>query len=117
ARSPNGGSSFEAPVTVAEMSARSAPGLRAPPLPALDVDRRGRLLLAWPDCRFRAGCFANDIVLSTSTDGLAWSAPTRSTSGPGSYSTPGLGTRSRTNGIAVSAPALPTGGCGTVGAA
>src|SRR6266536_2923593 len=64
ARSTNGGSSFEAPVTVAEMSARSVPGLRAPPLPALDVDRSGRLLLVWPDCRFRAGCFANDIVLS-----------------------------------------------------
>ena len=117
ARSPNGGSSFEAPVTVAEMSARSAPGLRAPPLPALDVDRRGRLLLAWPDCRFRAGCFANDIVLSTSNDGLAWSAPTRVTSGSGSYSTPGLGTDSRTNGIVVSAQVVPTGGCCNVGVA
>jgi len=117
ARSTNGGSSFEAPVTVAEMSARSVPGLRAPPLPALDVDRSGRLLLVWPDCRFRAGCFANDIVLSTSADGVSWSAPARVTTGSGNYSTPGLGTDSVTNGIVVSAQVVPSGGCCTVGMA
>jgi hypothetical protein len=84
ARSSDGGSSFGAPVAVTEIRAAATRGLRAPELPALDVDRRGRLLLAWPDCRFRAGCSANDIALATSTDGTAWSTPTRVTSGSGS---------------------------------
>jgi hypothetical protein len=46
ARSSTGGSSFEPAVVVDEIGAAPTPGLRAPPLPALDVDRRGRLLLA-----------------------------------------------------------------------
>jgi hypothetical protein len=33
--------------------------------------------VAWPDCRFEAGCAANDMVLSTSTDGLTWSPVVR----------------------------------------
>jgi hypothetical protein len=31
----------------------------------------------WHDCRFRAACDGDDMVLSTSTDGLTWSAPAR----------------------------------------
>jgi hypothetical protein len=44
----------------------------------------------WHDCRFRPSCTANDIVLSTSTDGVTWSAPSRVTTGPSSF-IPGLG--------------------------
>jgi hypothetical protein len=117
ARSSNGGSSFTAPVVVSEIGASATPGLRAPPLPALDVDRRGRLLLAWADCRFRAGCSGNDIVLSTSTDGVSWSQPARVTTGSGSYATPGLAADSRTNGIVVSAQVVASGACCTVGMA
>jgi hypothetical protein len=117
ARSSNGGSSFERPVAVATLNTVATPGLRAPPLPALDVDRRGRLLLAWPDCRFRTGCSGNDIVLSTSTDGAAWSAPTRVTSGSASYAAVGLSADSASNGIVVSTQAVPNGASGTVGMA
>ncbi len=31
----------------------------------------------WEDCRFRPGCTGNDIVLSTSDDGISWSPPSR----------------------------------------
>jgi hypothetical protein len=31
----------------------------------------------WHDCRFRTGCSANDIVLSTSADGVHWGAVAR----------------------------------------
>ena len=117
ARSSNGGTSFTAPVVVSEIRASSTAGLRAPPLPALDLDRRGRLLLAWPDCRFRAGCSGNDIVLSTSTDGVSWSQPARVTTGSGSYLTVGLGADSRSNGIVASAQVVPSGASGTVGMA
>jgi hypothetical protein len=33
--------------------------------------------VVWSDCRFRSGCPSNDIVLSKSTNGTTWSAPTR----------------------------------------
>ena len=39
------------------------------------------MLTAWQDCRFRAGCTANDVVVSRSADGKTWSAPVRVTSG------------------------------------
>jgi hypothetical protein len=31
----------------------------------------------WSDCRFRTACAVNDLVLSTSADGMTWTAPTR----------------------------------------
>jgi hypothetical protein len=117
ARSSNGGSSFDTPRPVAVLSTSPVPGLRAPPLPALDVDRRGRLLLAWSDCRFRTGCSGNDIVLSTSTDGDSWSGPARVTTGSASYVTVGLAADTASNGIVVSSQAAPNGAPGTLGVA
>ena len=110
ARSVDGGVTFTAPVRAATVRFADTPGVRAPPLPALDVDRTGRLLLAWPDCRFRSNCNANDIVLATSSDGVSWSAPARVTTGSASYSTPGLAADSRTNGIVVSAQVASSAG-------
>jgi hypothetical protein len=104
-------------VAVSVLNVAPTPGLRAPPLPALDVDRGGRLLLAWPDCRFRTGCSANDIVLSTSNDGAAWTAPTRVTTGSGSYSTVGLGADTASAGIVVSTQVVPPTASGSVGMA
>ncbi len=52
-------------------------GLRSLPKPSATVDATGRIYVAWPDCRFRSGCSANDIVMSTSTDGQNWSPVTR----------------------------------------
>jgi hypothetical protein len=117
ARSSNGGSSFDTPAPVAVLSTAPVPGLRAPPLPALDVDRNGRLLLAWPDCRFRTGCSGNDIVLSTSADGATWTPPARVTTGSASYVTVGLGADGASNGIVVSSQAVPSGTTGALGAA
>jgi hypothetical protein len=112
ARSVDGGTTFSAPVLAAEVRFAGTPGLRAPPLPALDVARNGRLLLAWPDCRFRPNCGNNDIVLATSADGVSWSGPSRVTTGGFNYSSPGLGADSRTNGIVVSAQIAPPAGAG-----
>jgi hypothetical protein len=36
------------------------------------MDHSGRLYAAWQDCRFRAGCRSNDIVYSTTADGVNW---------------------------------------------
>jgi hypothetical protein len=52
-----------------------AGGLRTSSLPSAAVDGSGRVYVVWQDCRFRANCASNDIVLSTSADGSNWTAP------------------------------------------
>src|SRR5437764_9571469 len=77
-RSTDGGASWGAPVTVAAISDHPPAGnMRAEPLPSAEIDGAGRVYVAWHDCRFRAECAANDIVISTSDDGVNWSAPAR----------------------------------------
>jgi len=75
-RSKDGGATF-APSTVATLDSASNPPMRAASLPSVDVDSDGTIYAAWHDCRFRPGCTADDIVVSTSTDGATWSTPTR----------------------------------------
>ena len=54
-----------------------AGGIRSGPLPSAAIDAAGTIWVVWEDCRFRAGCATNDLVYTTSTDGVAWSAVTR----------------------------------------
>jgi hypothetical protein len=54
-----------------------AGSMRTFSLPSAEVAEDGRVYVAWQDCRFRSGCLANDIVYSSSLDGLTWSAVTR----------------------------------------
>jgi hypothetical protein len=62
-------------VTVAQVADhRVAGGLRTGPLPSAEMDAAGKVYVAWQDCRFRRGCKSNDIVMSTTTDGVTWSA-------------------------------------------
>ena len=56
---------------------RVAGGLRANPIISAAMDGAGKVYVVWPDCRFESGCLANDLVMSTSTDGLTWSAVQR----------------------------------------
>jgi hypothetical protein len=79
--SADGGLRFEAPVGVADITARPARGLRFFVLPSADVDRSGRVWVTWHDCRFSQGCAANSVVVSTSADGRTWSAPAAITAG------------------------------------
>lgn len=92
-RSQDGGASFGPELTVSDLRFATPPVLRAPPLPSVATDADGRVYVAWSDCRFRPGCGANDVVLSSSDDGLSWSAPTRAATGLGSVSelVPALG--------------------------
>lgn len=77
-RSTNGGASWTASQPLATVTYHvSAGSLRAPPLPSAEVSGDGRIYVAWQDCRFRAGCAANDIVYSTTTDGQTWTTPVR----------------------------------------
>ncbi len=60
------------------------------------------MYVVWQDCRFEANCTANDLVMSTSTNGITWSAVTRipiDTIGSGiDHITPGLAVDSSTAG-------------------
>ena len=76
--STNGGASWTRAVNIAtNPSHGEAGGLRSAGLPSAAVDARGRVFVAWPDCRFRTGCSSNDIVYSTSSTGTKWSAVRR----------------------------------------
>lgn len=79
--STNGGKSWGATKTITTFRRHSLAGnlrdLRLPFFPAEGMDRAGRIYLAFPDCRFRAGCASDDMVMTTSADGTHWTAVTR----------------------------------------
>ncbi len=78
-QSTNGGASWSSIVLISRSNYHHPKGgMRAPfPFPSAEIDRSGKVYVAWPDCRFESGCQANDIVLSTSTDGKTWSSVRR----------------------------------------
>ena len=79
-RSTNGGATWSNPALteVATVAHHPVGGpIRAGPLPSAEIDGAGKVYVAWEDCGFRVGCPANDIVYSSSADGVAWSAPAR----------------------------------------
>ena len=77
-RSTDGGATWQPPVGVSGVSEHGVNGnLRTSPLPSAEVAGDGKVYVAWQDCGFRSGCSANDIVYSTSTDGVAWTPKTR----------------------------------------
>ena len=108
--STDGGLSFGPPTVIAEVQARPARGLRFFPLPSADVDPSGRVWVTWHDCRFSSGCAANSVVVATSTDGRAWTGPTRITSGRHAF-LPAIGIHPTTGRVAVVYHVVrPTGG-------
>jgi hypothetical protein len=77
-RSTDGGATWQTSVPVATVSEHNVAGnLRTSPLPSAEVAGDGTIYVAWQDCGFRSGCTSNDIVYSTSTDGVAWTTKTR----------------------------------------
>jgi hypothetical protein len=92
-RSTDGGASFTRS-TVSDLQSAPNTPMRATSLPSVDVDSAGTIYVVWADCRFRAACARNDLVLSTSADGVSWSAPVRIALAPltseASFFIPGL---------------------------
>jgi len=72
--STDGGKSWTTPVLVspAVMHFQNA-AYRGGQLPSAEIDGSGKVYVAWSDCVFIANCTADDIVMSTSTDGTTWS--------------------------------------------
>jgi hypothetical protein len=76
--STNGGNSWTAAVNVgAFINHAEAGDIRSAGLPSAAVDAKGKIYVAWPDCRFRTNCSSNDIVFSKSGTGTTWTAVRR----------------------------------------
>jgi BNR repeat protein len=75
--SDDGGATWNASVRISTRSSHQVRGVRTSPLPSAEINRDGTVYVVWQDNRFEPGGAANDIVLSTSTDGVAWSPVSR----------------------------------------
>jgi BNR repeat-like domain len=76
--SDDGGDSWSKAVTVSHIRFHGVAGnLRTSPLPSAEIAGDGTVYVAWEDCRFRKKCTSNDIVYSTSSGGVTWSAVAR----------------------------------------
>ncbi|MGC1372719.1 MAG: sialidase family protein [Candidatus Sulfotelmatobacter sp.] len=76
--STNGGTSWGKSEVIANIDSHLDAGeIRNPDLPSVGIDGVGNVFVVWSDCRFRKSCVANDIVMSSSSDGKTWSAVTR----------------------------------------
>ena len=76
--SSNGGASWSSTTEISSITDHTvAQDLRSLPLPSAEMDAAGTVYVVWHDCRFRTNCGANDIVLSTSSDGVNWTQPAR----------------------------------------
>src|SRR6185437_1831331 len=76
-RSLDGGASWTSIIRVADDITHSPVGDLRSGLPSAEIDAAGKVYVVWQDCRFRAKCTSNDLVLSTSTDGKKWTVPSR----------------------------------------
>jgi hypothetical protein len=100
--STDGGKTYTGPYTVSTQSDHGVVGMRTEPLPSAEIDKHGKVYVVWQDCRFRSGCSANDVVLSTSTNGQSWSSvvriPIDPVGGTVDHFIPGIGVDRATSG-------------------
>lgn len=76
--SHDGGTTWSSLVDVTPMtSAFDGGSIRGGVLPSAEVDANGTIYVVWSDCRFEPSCNANDIVMTTSADGIHWTAVQR----------------------------------------
>jgi hypothetical protein len=103
--STDGGNSWSRTTQIAKVKDHTVAGdLRSGPLPSAAIDDSGKVYVVWQDCRFRRKCPSNDIVMSTSTDGIKWTAPVRipidPTNSGADHFIPGLAADPSTSGAA-----------------
>jgi len=100
--SADGGKTWLGPVLVSRIQTHKVSGdLRTSPLPSAEIDGAGRVYVAWQDCAFQPRCGSNDIVLSSSTDGVNWTPRARvpiDPLGTGEHFIPGLAVDAATSG-------------------
>jgi hypothetical protein len=102
-RSTDGGNTWTRASIVSRIAFHpNAGGLRTSPLPTAEIDGAGNVYVAWEDCRFRTKCASNDIVFSTSANGVSWGDPLRVPIDPATSTVdhfiPGIGVDRSTSG-------------------
>jgi len=71
--SHDGGASWSQPITIVPVISFSKRAyFRDNILLTAGIDGSGKVYLAWVDCRFENGCQGNDLVMTTSTNGIGW---------------------------------------------
>lgn len=76
--STDGGASWGATTLITLITDHTEAGnLRSPNEITAGMDATGTAYVVWQDCRFRVNCSSNDLLLSTSSDGVNWTAPAR----------------------------------------
>jgi hypothetical protein len=105
--SADGGATWSAPVTISNIQFHAdAGGIRSGPLPSAAIDGSGTVWNVWEDCRFRTNCLTNDLVYSTSADGVNWSMvariPIDDVSSTVDHFIPGIGIDPTTSGTSFS---------------
>jgi len=76
--SKDGGKSWSSTTTITTFSEHFVAGsIRAPDLISGEIDKSGKVYVVFYDCRFENGCSANDILLTSSKNGITWSTPVR----------------------------------------
>jgi hypothetical protein len=78
--STDGGATYTGPFTITSTLSVHAIGgnLRADTaFPSVEIDALGTVYVVWNDCSFEPGCTSNDLLLSTSADGISWTTPDR----------------------------------------
>ncbi len=92
--STDGGQTWSGPTLVSRIQSHKVSGdLRTSPLPSAESDGAGRVYVAWQDCAFEPRCNSNDIVISSSADGVHWTPKARVPIDPlgvGDHFIPGL---------------------------
>ena len=121
--STTGGASWTKGISVSSIRFHAVDGnLRTSPLPSAEIDAGGTVYVAWEDCRFRQHCSSNDIVFSTSTNGVTWSDTARIPIDPVTSTVdhfiPGLAVDPTTSGstahLALTYYFYPTAACGSL---
>ncbi len=82
AESANGGATFSSGRVLVDGNVRNIRGIRESPLPSADVGSDGSAYVTWHECDTRPRCNGNDVVLSVSRNGGAWSKPVALPTGP-----------------------------------
>jgi hypothetical protein len=104
--STNGGVSFGTAFVITNITAFNDPGnIRSGPLPSAEISGDGKIYVVWEDCRFRANCYTNDLVYTTSTNGTSWTAvqriPIDATNSTVDHFIPGVGVDRNSSGTAI----------------
>lgn len=76
--STDGGGTWTGAVSIANAPSHGEAGdIRSAGLPSAAIDGAGTVYLSWSDCSFESNCSANDIVYSSTADGIHWTPKVR----------------------------------------